>query len=276
MNVGQILWKHAKYFWRRFVSVNGAELSAEIQFLMKGFGSAFTVNLRDYLGAVVLRHRPDCHSLRWLRIDLVPAIGAAAGMRAATQRSWRSIRRPLRANRKSWQDRLVRYPEGRAVLGAHLAAIIHARGRNIGMSQPLLDLGDISVVLERVGSGGGAQRVRPEAIDHDAYRAGIFRQHLIDAIGRDGTGAARVVAYGAEQRGGFVVTVVGRVEVGGDRAGGGRVQRHIADLAAFAVYLQVAHTAAILQVDQAQLAQLGTAQAVIEQGGQHGAIAQAG
>lgn len=40
----EILGKHAKYFWRRFASVNGADLLAEIQSLMKGFGSEFTVN----------------------------------------------------------------------------------------------------------------------------------------------------------------------------------------------------------------------------------------
>jgi transposase len=44
LNRIEILWKHAKYFWRRFVSVNGADLLAEIQSLMKGFGSEFTVN----------------------------------------------------------------------------------------------------------------------------------------------------------------------------------------------------------------------------------------
>jgi transposase len=31
----EILWKHAKYFWRRFVAVNRADLLAEIQSLMR-------------------------------------------------------------------------------------------------------------------------------------------------------------------------------------------------------------------------------------------------
>ena len=44
LNRIEILWKHAKYLWRRFASVNGADLLAEIQALMKGFGSEFTVN----------------------------------------------------------------------------------------------------------------------------------------------------------------------------------------------------------------------------------------
>jgi hypothetical protein len=44
LNRIEILWKHAKYFWRRFVSVNGADLVEQIQSLMKGFGSEFTIN----------------------------------------------------------------------------------------------------------------------------------------------------------------------------------------------------------------------------------------
>lgn len=44
LNRIEILWKHAKYFWRRFASVNGADLLDEIQSLMKGFGSKFTIN----------------------------------------------------------------------------------------------------------------------------------------------------------------------------------------------------------------------------------------
>jgi transposase len=45
LNRIEILWKHAKYFWRRFAAVNGADLLHEIQALMKGFGSEFSVNL---------------------------------------------------------------------------------------------------------------------------------------------------------------------------------------------------------------------------------------
>jgi transposase len=40
----EILWKHAKYFWRRFAGINGTDLLYEIEFLMKGFGSEFTIN----------------------------------------------------------------------------------------------------------------------------------------------------------------------------------------------------------------------------------------
>lgn len=44
LNRIEILWKHAKHFWRRFVAKHGADLHDEIQSLMRGFGSAFTKN----------------------------------------------------------------------------------------------------------------------------------------------------------------------------------------------------------------------------------------
>jgi transposase len=44
LNRIEILWKQAKYFWRRFVSLKGADLRNEIQSLMKGFGTEFTIN----------------------------------------------------------------------------------------------------------------------------------------------------------------------------------------------------------------------------------------
>jgi hypothetical protein len=44
LNRIEILWKHAKYFWRRFVGLKGRELLNEVESLMKGFGTAFTIN----------------------------------------------------------------------------------------------------------------------------------------------------------------------------------------------------------------------------------------
>jgi transposase len=44
LNRIEILWKHAKYFWHRFVALQGTDLLGEIQSLMKGFGSEFTAN----------------------------------------------------------------------------------------------------------------------------------------------------------------------------------------------------------------------------------------
>ena len=44
LNRIEILWKRAKYFWRRFVAANGAGLRNWIQSLVKGFGSELTIN----------------------------------------------------------------------------------------------------------------------------------------------------------------------------------------------------------------------------------------
>ncbi|WP_296949834.1 transposase [uncultured Massilia sp.] len=44
LNRIEILWKHAKHFWRRIVATNGADLLDKIQSLMSGFGSKFTIN----------------------------------------------------------------------------------------------------------------------------------------------------------------------------------------------------------------------------------------
>jgi len=44
LNRIEILWKQAKYFWRRYLSLKGQELMDEIESLMKGFGTAFTIN----------------------------------------------------------------------------------------------------------------------------------------------------------------------------------------------------------------------------------------
>ncbi|PKB13779.1 DDE superfamily endonuclease [Janthinobacterium sp. 64] len=44
LNRIEILWKQAKYFWRRFAGLKGSELLSEVESLMKGFGTAFTIN----------------------------------------------------------------------------------------------------------------------------------------------------------------------------------------------------------------------------------------
>lgn len=44
LNRIEILWKQAKYSWRRLVSLKGKELLDEVQSLMAGFGTDFTIN----------------------------------------------------------------------------------------------------------------------------------------------------------------------------------------------------------------------------------------
>ena len=143
------------------------------------------------------------------------------------------------------------------------------------MADPFLDLFQVGVVFQRVGDRRRAQRVRPEAVDIDADHAGVPGQNPVQTIGRDRADSARVVAHGAEQWRRLVVAVPGRLKVGADGVGRRRMQRHVADLAALAEHAQVAYAASIVQIDQVQRAQLGAAQAVIQQGGEHGAVAQA-
>jgi hypothetical protein len=157
-----------------------------------------------------------------------------------------------------------------------LAPVVHTRSRYVRVSDPVLNLFQVRVVFKRVGDGGSAQRVRTEAVDVDAHDAGVFGEHLVDAVRCDRpAGAPGVVTDGAEQRRRLVVAVAGRLEVADDCAGRRRVQRQVANLAAFAEHAQVPHPAALLQVDLVQRAQFGAAQAVVEQCGQHRAIAQA-
>lgn len=64
LNRIEIVWKHAKYFWRRFIAMNGVALLDEIRSLMKGFGTEFTVNFAWLLihsgaaGNTAFRTRP--------------------------------------------------------------------------------------------------------------------------------------------------------------------------------------------------------------------------
>jgi hypothetical protein len=55
----------------------------------------------------------------------------------------------------------VRVPNSRrrAVLRSGFAPVVEARRRDIRMSEPLLDLGDVSLMGERVSRSGRSQRV---------------------------------------------------------------------------------------------------------------------
>ena len=68
------------------------------------------------------------------------------------------------------------------------------------MAQPLLDLGDVGLVLQGIGGGGGAQAMDAEAVDGDAGLAGIVPDQGVDAVGAEGLAAAPA-AQGLEQRG---------------------------------------------------------------------------
>lgn len=46
LNAIEILWKQAKYFWRRFLALSGLELQREIEALMQGYGSEYTITFQ--------------------------------------------------------------------------------------------------------------------------------------------------------------------------------------------------------------------------------------
>jgi transposase len=46
LNRIEILWKQAKYFWRKFVRLTAGALVDEVQSLMANYGTEFTINFR--------------------------------------------------------------------------------------------------------------------------------------------------------------------------------------------------------------------------------------
>jgi hypothetical protein len=75
---------------------------------------------------------------------------------------------------------LIFYPKRRAVFRLALAPVIEARRRYVGVSQPVLNLGDIGFVRERVGRRRGAQRMHTEAggLATDAGFQAVFKNDI--------------------------------------------------------------------------------------------------
>jgi DDE superfamily endonuclease len=46
LNHIEILWKQAKYFWRKFVRLTAGALVDEVHSLMTNYGTEFTINFR--------------------------------------------------------------------------------------------------------------------------------------------------------------------------------------------------------------------------------------
>jgi hypothetical protein len=67
------------------------------------------------------------------------------------------------------------------------------------VSQPFLDFGNISIVVEGIGGCSGAQRV---STDLEAKRQGVAAHEFINTIQGDGVVelAGAVIAYGSKQR----------------------------------------------------------------------------
>jgi hypothetical protein len=79
--------------------------------------------------------------------------------------------------------------------------VVDSRGGDVGMAEPFLHLGDVGLVIERVGGGGGAQRMRA---DQKPERPRITPHQAIDAVRGDRVlhSAGAVVADRPEQRAG--------------------------------------------------------------------------
>ena len=56
----------------------------------------------------------------------------------------------------------ISHLERRAVLRPRAPVIVDARGGDVGVAEPFLHLGDVGLVVERIGRGGRAQRVRAD------------------------------------------------------------------------------------------------------------------
>lgn len=106
------------------------------------------------------------------------------------------------------------------------------------MAQPLLHLGDVGVVLQRAGGGGGAQGVRAHVLAGDAQMLHIKHHDLrIHATGRERRGrrAKLGLADAPEQRAVRVPAMAGGGQVLGHQSQRVRVRRQEAQLAALAV-----------------------------------------
>jgi hypothetical protein len=60
---------------------------------------------------------------------------------------------------------------------------VDAGGRDVGVAEPLLDLGDVGFVVKRVGGGRCAQGM---GADLEAEIGRVAAHDLVDGIGREG------------------------------------------------------------------------------------------
>src|SRR5271165_154524 len=167
----------------------------------------------------------------------------------------------------------VIYLERRAVLRPRAAVIVDARGGDVGVAEPLLHLGDVGLVVERVGGGRRAQRM---GADLETEQCRIGPHQPINAVAGDCflKPAGAVVADRPEQRTVFIGAVSGGIEIIVDERVGARMQRQIPRLAALAGDLEMRHALPrVLEVLDLELAQFLAPQRVEQQRGQDGAVA---
>lgn len=73
----------------------------------------------------------------------------------------------------------VFHPKRRTVFRTVLALVVEPGRGDVGVAQPLLDLGDIGIMRERVGRRRGPQRMHAEALHRrvDAHRLAVARRY---------------------------------------------------------------------------------------------------
>jgi len=111
--------------------------------------------------------------------------------------------------RRGWS---IGHLERRTVLWPRSAVIVDAGGGDVGVAEPFLNLGDVGLMIERVGGGRRTQRM---GADRKAELRGIASHQLIDAVRGDRRfqPPGAVIADRTEQRAGLVEAVAGGVQV---------------------------------------------------------------
>lgn len=87
---------------------------------------------------------------------------------------------------------LVVYSECRAILRFRLPPIVEFGRRNVGMTEPLLDLGDVRGIRQGIGRGGGPHRVIGNPVH---IEPGHQRPFLDDAAVKRGLGQGSGVVF---------------------------------------------------------------------------------
>ncbi len=154
--------------------------------------------------------------------------------------------------------------EGGGVLWLRTAAVVEPRCGDVSVPEPLLNLRNVGVVVERVGSGRCSKRVQTQPVNLDAGSRAVVLHHFVDAVTghRLLQGAGAVVAHWPEQRCLLLLAVASGLEVAVDRIQRGCMRGHETCLRAFAMHLEVRDATTFLQAADLQVGKLGASQRV--------------
>jgi hypothetical protein len=108
---------------------------------------------------------------------------------------------------------LIFHAKRRAVFRPGAAVIIEPSCGNVGVAEPFLHFGDISVIVERVSRGHGAQRVDA---DPKAESCRVGPDQFVDGMGRERfiKAASAIVFERPEESAVLVVAVSRGIEIG--------------------------------------------------------------